>query len=446
MLIEFSVANFLSFRERKTFSMVAAKDNEHPENFFGSRELPGLKGARFLKSAALYGANASGKSNFVKALRYMTWYVRRSATKMEPGESTQVIPFKLSPGAEQEPSMFEIVFEDQGNRYRYGFAVDSQRVREEWLSAYPKGLEQAWFTRRFDEQNKEYEYTFSQAYFKGDRESLKGKTRENALFLSVGAQFNHEQLSRVYEWFTTKCIDFDFSSFNVAVSEQNIIRILEKAELDTHQITSMLHIADVNIDELYIKELSSPKTEKNYYNKIAKSHKIPNEVSDALKKLDSILDVIDKFDSYSKRLKMVHLTENHESILFDVEDESTGTIKFLHLILLMMEAAARNAVLVIDEVGASMHPLLLRTLVTSINSEANNACQLIFTTHDTTLLTNEYFRRDQIWFAEKDQNGATDLYSLADFDPMPRKDEPWNKHYLAGRYGAIPILGELVFD
>jgi hypothetical protein len=202
VLIEFKVANFRSIREEQTFSLVAANaDKELPESVI-DRELPGLSGVRFLKGAAIYGANASGKSNVIKAVEFAVNFVLRSATKLQPGDPTGAEPFKLDSASVHEPSSFEMTFLAENTRFVFGFSITPQRVVEEYLVAYPKGSPQRWFHRTFDAEKGVYEWAKPSTAFKRDK-SLEGKTRDNCLFLSVGPQFNHAQLTQVFHWFQT---------------------------------------------------------------------------------------------------------------------------------------------------------------------------------------------------------------------------------------------------
>ena len=200
MLIEFKVSNFRSIREEQTFSLVAGTVDKDLSGCVIDRELPGLSGLKFLKGAAIYGANASGKSNIIEAVNFVTSFVRRSATKLQPGDPTGAEPFKLDRDSVSRPSEFEITFVAGNDRFVFGFSVTPTRVIEEYLVAYPKGAPQRWYHRTFNSETNLYEWAKPSTAFKQDK-SLQEKTRENSLFLSVGPQFNHAQLTQVFNWF-----------------------------------------------------------------------------------------------------------------------------------------------------------------------------------------------------------------------------------------------------
>ncbi|MCH8540876.1 MAG: AAA family ATPase [Opitutales bacterium] len=200
MLIELKVANFRSIREEQIFSLVATNTDKELASCIIDRNLPGLSGVRFLKGAAIYGANASGKSNIIEAMRFVSNFVQRSATKLQPGDPTGAEPFKLDRDSLSKPSEFEITFVAENVRFVFGFSVTPARVTEEYLVAYPKGAPQRWYHRTFNTEKNAYNWANPSIAFKQDK-SLQDKTRDNSLFLSVGPQFNHPQLTQVFNWF-----------------------------------------------------------------------------------------------------------------------------------------------------------------------------------------------------------------------------------------------------
>jgi hypothetical protein len=203
MLIGFKVANFRSIREEQTLSLVASNYEKSCDECLIAPDLPGLAGVKLLKGAAVYGANASGKSNILKALQFVA-NLSRIVTKLKPGDPTGVQPFKLDRDSIDKPSRFELTFVTDDVRYIFALAVTRQRVVEERLEAYPKGLRQLWYQRTFDSKTESYQWAKASTHFKRDP-SLQERTRENALFLSVGPQFNHPQLTRVFAWFKRTC-------------------------------------------------------------------------------------------------------------------------------------------------------------------------------------------------------------------------------------------------
>lgn len=417
MLIEFRAKNFKSFRDEQVFSMVASSDKSLPENTIATKL---LGGRRLLRSAVLYGANASGKSNLIKAFEFVQDFVETSAERKR-GTEIPIQPFRLDSDSGKSPSEFEINFIHQEVRYQYSFSVDQQRVYQEQLAAYPKGLPQIWFERTTKPDSEEFEWYFG-PQLKGEKRRLISVTRPDVLFLSVAATFNHEQLSNVYEWFSNhlRVVDANeaISSFTDytakrAMASENIYRAIK----------GLLDLADLGITDFLVEEKAFAEDE------------LPNDMPDNLR----------SFLLGSKRLEiqMHHYSkENRIGTSFSFEDESLGTRRFFSLIGPLLDTLIEGYTLVVDEVDASMHPILVKFLVNLFQQPTLNHenAQLIFNTHDTTLLDADLFRRDQIWFAEKDKIGASHLYPLLDFSP--RKEEALEKGYLQGRYGAIPFIGE----
>ncbi|MCK4626388.1 MAG: AAA family ATPase [Phycisphaerae bacterium] len=417
MLIEFRVKNFLSFRDEQVLSMVASKDTSLEGNCFNASE------HRLLKAAAIYGPNASGKSNLIKAVDFMRRLVEKSAEK-QPGKGFRISPFLLDEKSAQKPSLFEVTFLLKGIRYQYGFTVTRERVHDEWLIAYPKGKPQRWFDRKKEKTDWKWS-----SFLKGERERLKKLTRPDALFLSVAAQFDHEQLTPIYEWFMNSLrILPDKDSLRQVTAEiltsPNLGESTRRAFRNV--ILAFLQDADLGITGFDVKKRD-----------IAEAN-LPKNVPEEVK--TQVLRRLKEYPIYD--VKMSH--RNHEmgrDVSFDFQDESDGTQRFFELVGHWMGVASQGGSMFVDELEASLHPLLTRKLIEFFqdpNINIKNA-QLIFATHDTTLLDPELFRRDQIWFTEKDKKGTSRLYSLWDY--TPRKGEAMQKGYLAGRYGAVPILG-----
>lgn len=433
MLIEFSVGNFRSFREEVTFSMVAAplksKNKELDEdNVFEVLGQPAL-----LTSAAVYGANASGKSNFVKAIVFMRNFVMKSQQETQATGAIDVDPFVLSTTTEDQPSYFEMVFVADGTRYRYGFELTTERVVSEWLYHVPKKLETRLFERTLDD------YSMSSVFKEG--KGIKERTRPNTLFLSAVAQWNGSIAQSIVAWFRRLGIASGLQDIGMRL--YTVGRLVDDEDRDA--IIKLVRSLDLAIDNITVK----PKTVLSN----ALPVKMPDRVKTALRLLVEeqentqlgVYTAHPKFDTEGKRVAEVD---------FDLDErESDGTQKLFDLAGPIVTALRRGQVLVVDEFDARLHPLMTVELVRRFNStETNpNHAQLIFTTHDTNLLANHIFRRDQVWFAEKDRLGGTDLYSLAEFkvetasgsSSVVRNDASYARDYIKGRYGAIPMLGNL---
>lgn len=405
MLIAFSITNFMSIKNKQTFSFLASSDKSLLEsNTFDYGH--GINN-RLLRSSVIYGANASGKTNLIRAFYFFQDLVRNSATLLQEGQPiTSFKPFKFSSKNLTSPGEFEIIFIHEGIRYCYGFALTETRVNHEWLIAYPKGKPQKWFDRMFDSKTQEYVWKIGEN-FKGEHSSWRALTRPNALFLSTAVQFNSKQLQPVFHWIDKNLIvifpGIDFNhllTLNMFDDDQNRSRLL-----------NFMQVADLGIEDFQVR-----KEESN----------IGLQTSSRLYKI-SVLHKI---------------SESKELISLDFDQESMGTQKLFWLAGGWIKALQEGAVLLYDELSSSFHPHISRFLINQFHASHINRknAQLIITTHDTNLLDENIFRRDQIWFTKKNhEEQSTQLYSLLEYSP--RKGEAIEKGYLKGRYGALPFIG-----
>ena len=413
MLIEFSVANVLSFKDRVTFSMVASNDDALQEsNVFawGKR--------RLVKSAVVYGANASGKSNLLSTMGFMRHMVLTSSKDTQANEEIDIDAFKLSTECEGKPSFFEAVFIQNGNTYRYGFEVDRKRVHSEWLFTVPATKEAKLFVREGSR------IKVNRIRFKEGMD-LEPKTRENALFLSVCAQFNGEIAKELLLWFKNFRFIHGLHDAYLGVTVDKL-----KTPEQKRRLMEMTRIADLCIDDIEGREEKLTIEE------------LPKDMPEELKK-DMIKRGVTAVELKTTHRKFGKDNKEVGTVIFDLEEnESGGTQKFLNMAGPLLDTIETGSMLVIDELDARLHPLLTRTIVALFNSPANNKnAQLIFATHDTNLLNNNLFRRDQIWFTEKDQYGISNLYSLIELQGV-RKEASFGKDYILGKYGAIPFIGD----
>jgi uncharacterized protein len=417
MLVEFQITNFRSFRDTQRFSMVASADTTMLENTI---EAPALGKQRLLRSAVIYGANAAGKSNFISALEFVQTFATQSEQR-GPGTGIPVQPFRLGNQASQLPTIFELTFLWEGVRYQYGFSLDKRRVLEEWLIAYPRGLPQRWFTRRYDPASQQYEMHFG-SKLKGQKRELEELTRPDVLFLSVAARFNHQQLTEVYNWFKLE-LYLITSSRSTRFFEEHSAWMASEFDLK-EDITALLRTADLGIVDFVAEEQRIP------------ADAIPADLPEEFR--SRLIDRV----AYSIQMQHRSDGDRGDGVPFSWEEESEGTRRLFGLAGPLVFALRYGRVLAIDELDASLHPSLVRLLVQLFHLPQLNqtSAQLIFNTHDTTLLDATLMRRDQIWFVEKDNTGASQLYPLLDFSP--RKDEALARGYLRGRYGAIPFLSD----
>lgn len=423
MLIEFKVANFKSFREEQTFSLVASDSVKELPHCLIERDLPKLSGLRYLKGAAIYGANASGKSNFIEAVNFLVDLVVNSATKIQPGDAIRVKPFKLDKNSNTKPTRFEITFALENVRFVFGLSVTTERIIEEYLYAYPKGNPLRWYHRNFSEKNDNYQWEKPSSNFKQDK-SLQDKTRINSLFISVGAQFNHIQLTQIFNWFKNKIYTIDFRSHELEWPELTLDLILNSKNKDI--ILNLLKNSDMGIVDARIKE----KNKDNQY--------IEYNLTKSIKQNN----YLDFEEIRPVELNLMHKTDSDIPIALEFNEESAGTRRFFALIGYWIHIINEGDIVFMDEIDKSFHPHLISELLKILfNYKTNqNNAQIIFTTHNPSLLDEMLLRRDQIWFTEKTVSGASYLYPLTDY--KPREDESLAKGYLAGRYGAIPSMPE----
>ncbi|ACE85172.1 AAA family ATPase [Cellvibrio japonicus] len=420
MLIEFSVANFRSFKERQTLSLTKANGQELSDtNTFRVEADHALD---LLKSTAIYGPNAGGKTNLLLAVRTMKDIVLHSANKQH-GDALPVNAFRLDNGLQHRPSELEILFIAAGVRYQYGFTATQQQVYEEWLIAYPNKRPQRWFSRAWNETRNEYDWEFG-SHLTGTKQLWQKSTRDNALFLSTAVQLNSQQLQPLYDWFKNTLKTGQVGGWGVEFSA------LRCTSDDKSRILDFLKAADLGIADIHVET------------KPFDPNELPSDMPELIK------DQITKAMKGEKVLevKTLHQTNDGALIPFDLEDESDGTQRFFGFAGPWLDVLKNGYILFIDELHDNLHPKLVQFLVQLFHNETTNPhnAQLIFTTHETSILNQDVFRRDQIWFCEKDKSQASNLYSLTDFSPRKGR-ENLELAYLSGRYGALPLVGSLSY-
>ena len=419
MLIEFSVENFRSIKEKVTLSMVASGYKELEENVISLKK---PKEMRLLKSAVIYGANASGKSNVVRAFEFMVYFIRISH-KMQINTPIDIHPFMLDEEYEKKESSFEITFIHKGVLYVYGFSVNKKRVTREYLYFYPKLKRNIIFERKMDK----FKFTKDIAL----QNKISERTLPNALYLSISTQMNYERTRDAFEWFekvhtiTPNSIGsmlaysplFDIFGLS-SLAYLNTIKLMEDERIK-NAILKIIKKADIAIEDIEIE------------NKIEDMEAMSSK--DGLKAISQM------------EINFVHKRNakegGTEKIKFDLQDESDGTKKLFRILAPWVDSLINGKLIVIDELDMRLHPLLTDMLVRMFNSRKHNKknAQLIFTTHNTYLMKRDFFRKDQIWFTEKKVDQSTDLYSLYDVKGV-RKTENIEKGYLLGRYGGIPFI------
>ena len=396
MIIQFSFGNVLSFKEPACLSMVATSLKE-PKVENNPVTAVGDTGIGLLSSAAVFGANASGKSNIIKAFRFFKDFTVNSFGNAKAGRSAGIENFRLNSESIAEPSSFELIFLCNENRYRYGFEVFNSSVSMEWL-----------YCKSIRKRSKEIELFFRDAdgtrvhgsYDRMQEIVRKQYVRSDTLCLSLAAWLNDPTATKIMRWMSDTAI--------LSCSD-------EKSMWDD----AMSHFDDNEIRQRIIS--------------FSKSADLGIE---SIKKMDNhLVSTHIQYDTDGKTAK--------EIIFPFSENESEGTIKYFGLAYPIIHALDTGGRLIIDELDSKLHPLLVSGIVGLFSSAGTNPhhAQLIFTTHDTALLGAKLFRRDQVWFTEKDIYSASSLYSLSEY--KVRSGAAFERDYLSGRYGATPILGDL---
>ena len=416
MLIEFTVGNFKSFRDKTTFSMIAANLTSEDPALDTGNVIPISKNLSLLKIAAVYGANASGKSNLGIALRFMRDFVHASAREKVMPAEVGLEPFFLDYATRTQPSFFEMVFLLEGRQYRYGFEVDKAQVVSEWLFHVPKIKEAVLFIR------KGQEFDVRSGFKEG--KGLEIRTRKEALFLSVTTLFNGAVSQKLQDWMKDFAMETGLQDDNFREFTLKCLHDPEHKDV----ILQFIGNLDLGVEEVEVMELPVLKRMSQEWPDETKNE-IVDELASAIFVTHRIMGSPETPDDF------MHF--NLDS------NESQGTRKLISMAGPLWSILHHGHVLFVDELDARLHPLMTRRIIELFHSPLTNpnGAQLIFATHDTNLLDKTLFRRDQIWFAEKDRQGATHLASLAEY--RVRSDAAFEKQYLEGRYGAIPFLGDL---
>ena len=417
MLIQFNFKNFKSFREEVSLDLTATKITEHEEHVIEAAN------DKLLKVAAIYGANASGKSNVYDAFEYMTYYVDESfkfgdeeERRRKTGDAyLKVTPFLFDEKSRDEETTFEVFYvdnsEDTGKTYQYGFSLKNDEVVEEWLYSKAKTARNKYRTIFYRKKGEELEMN---GFSKNHVENIKASLNKESLIVSLGSKLRITRLKKVRDWFlSNEIVNFGDPAENFFLSRVLPEGFIDKKEVQDNVVEYFASfdeaIRDFNIEEL------PQKDEKDN----SKNYKI-----DALHKM-----------SDSEKMASIPLKQ-----------ESSGTLKMFALYPSLKEVLDQGSILFIDELNARLHPLLVRNIIlTFLSPEINTQnAQLVFTTHDIWQFSNELLRRDEIWMVNKNRDGVSELYSLVEFKDEDgnkvRRDEALAKNYLTGNYGAIPAL------
>lgn len=417
MIIEFSVENFRSFKDQITLSMDSSSSKKIPQNLINLDD-----GNNLLKSALIYGANSAGKSNLIKAIDFMKGMVVNSHTFNVDSKIPQVVPFKLSKTSTNEPSKFELIFLCGGKKYRYGFSCNSTKVFEEYLFETSKKKEKLVFSRS---DTKKFEFGIDAE----KQKMYQSQTIDNTLYISRATQLGYDKTKNVYDYFS-----------------ENVIVNMNRTHTDTSNWIDYT-ITKIKNDPKFKEKILDVLMKADFggiENFSIKTTRVPvRDASFGYSSVDLIFESTDDFYTDYK-VQTMHRTDDGEIVQLDLNDESEGTKKTLSIVGPLLDIMEESKVLFIDELDSSLHPEITRMIVKLFNSKNNKSGQLIFTTHDTTLLDNELFRKDQVYLCSKEPNSFTTLSSLLDYDI--RQDIDFERAYLNGRIGGVPFIDETLYD
>ena len=417
MLVQFNFKNFKSFRDEASLDLSATKITEHEEHVVE------LANDRLLKVAAIYGANASGKSNVYAAFEYMTYYVENSFKFGGEDENRRktdedyimVSPFLFDEKSKTKGTTFEVFYidnaEGSGKIYQYGFSLKGSEVIEEWLYSKAKTARNKYRTIFYRKKGEELEMN---GFAKSHVENIKSALNKESLIVSLGAKLRIDKLKKVRDWFLkNEVVNFGDPAENFLRSRVIPVGFADSKKVQGNVIKYFSSF-DGAIQDFDVEERAQKEEKEKYKNyEIASFHK---------------------------------MVDSDEMASIPLEEESSGTLKMFALYPSLKEVLDSGATLFIDELNARLHPLLVRNIILTFLSDEINTqnAQLIFTTHDIWQFTNELLRRDEIWLVDKNKNGASELYSLVEFKDEEgnkiRRDEALAKKYLTGSYGAIPAL------
>ncbi len=442
MLLQFSVRNFACFAREASFSMVASGDDSHPKHVVQSAV--GRK-PRVLRLAALYGANGHGKSKVVEALRFVRDLV---VDGTRPGDGIDRTTFRLDPDLLNEPSRFELTIDHAGVEYNYGFAVDDERVREEWLFARLTSRESKFFERLTDKAGEvTVEFGASLAgRTKKERQRMEfvaEGTRPNQLFLTEAFDRNVEELEPLLQWFRRVLVILSADDL-----PQPIAFRASRQSSFVDYLEDFLRRAGTGIDGVTVDE--TPLDVDDFFTDAPRE--IVKKIVGAVEK-DSAVGLLENpqnglitiyknraGEKVVGRLKTTHSSKSGGSVEFQFSEESSGTQRLMEIMPVLADAESQERVYVVDELDRKLHPALSRLFVETFihRCDEPTRTQLIFTTHDTHLMDLNLLRRDEIWFLEKDRWGASELYPMTDLKVRP--DLKIEKGYLQGRFGAVPLI------
>ena len=407
MIIEISIENYLSIKEKIVLSLDSSASKKLQQNIIEFSDKN-----RLLKSAVIYGANASGKSNIIRSIFFL-WKMVKNSHKFNIDTKIPRSYYKLDESYSKKPSKFEIIFIHNKIKYKYGFSCDNEKIIKEYLYYWPHGRESLIFDRT---KNNEFKFTEDRS----QQELIKKQMTDNVLYLSRSTQLGYEKTKNAYEFIANNIV----INYSPSWGEKTIDLIYKNPKLK-QKVIEILQKADFGgIEDLKIEKKKGRMSTITFDNKGVSRNEEETEIYE---------------------IKFEHKNKDGKIVYFNINEESAGTQKTLSMLGPFFEILETGRTAFIDELESSLHPAITQFLVKLFNSKKNkNNAQLIFTTHDTTLLDNELFRRDQIYICSKEPNKQTKLTSFLDFNL--REDSDFERAYLNGRVGGVPFIDETIFD
>lgn len=438
MLIRFRISNYLSFKDQVEFSMIPGRTKQHPNHIVSGGS--GRNDIDLLRAGVIYGANASGKSNLIKAISFAKRFLIKGVSPRKP---IPVIPFKLNKNTKEQPSKFEFEIRIDDKDYLYGFEANSERVLSEWLHQIKKASTSPIFERTTDIENNTTVNFFGIKYTnKKDAKKLvlfgEG-TRPNRLFLTESIDRNLKYFENIYNWFNNLVIIFPHTRSRAPFDIQS--------EMTTAMVTYLTNVGTGVSGFDFLEILPESELPKGLVDDVTKDLK-SGEQKGVLVEGQKAQRYIFSKDNNEKitvsKLVLKHkMSDCEEEATFDTDEESDGTNRLMDVLPILDMSVSNPRVFLIDELDRSLHPNLCYQLIQDFLANSSQS-QLIVTTHESNLLTFDLLRRDEIWFVEKNQQGSSVAYSLEEF--TPRYDNDVQKGYLLGRFGAIPFIGKKHFN
>lgn len=432
MLLSFRFANHRSFRDEQQLNLLPVYEEDSGGGEPHHKAVPVV---------GIFGANASGKSNVINAFRYLSTMTGRSDKESEPGIGPSREPFRLDPDLEETPSSYAVDLMIDGIHHTYGFTLDYTQIIGEWLYSYPLNRKRTIFERA--EQN----FSWGEESSKSSIKKLTDITSPSTLFLSVAARFQARQSPREDRDSTSASIQGIYSALwqgmafnfpNGPFIASRYSRMLPSSPERRSAIIQIIRAADVGLEDLFLRTPEDDDLEEDI-------NSLPDTLSDRDREL--------RLRVLRDRRSTLHFRHRGAvgGVTLGTREESTGTLRLLELASLATSVLERGGIFLVDEIDASLHPLLTATLVKLFQSPTANSnfAQLIFTSHDAMLLGSidgdDVLQRDQVWFTSKGEDGASELFPLSDFKPR-RQGENRQKRYLNGSYGAVPEISMQLFE